>query len=217
MSSKGNLIIISAPSGSGKSSLASGLFRSTEGVVFSVSHTTRPPRGREQNGEDYFFVDQDIFRRMAERGDFLEWAHVYGNYYGTSRRFVEEQLDAGRDVLLDIDVQGALKVKEQVPEALMVFVLPPSYQELEKRLRNRGLDDTEVIEKRLQIASSEIKYYKDYDYVIINKNLEEAIRELQDIVLSARNSGSCLKGGDWAAAEAVVGTFPVGSGAGHTA
>jgi len=215
MSSKGNLIIISAPSGSGKSSLASGLFRNTEGVVFSVSHTTRRPRGKEKDGEDYFFIEEDRFRQMADQGDFLEYAHVYGNYYGTSRSFVQEQLAAGNDVLLDIDVQGALKVKEQVPEALMVFVLPPSFGELEKRLINRGMDDPEVIAKRLKIASREIKYYKDYDYVIINSNLKDAIEELRKIVLSGRRPGSALEGGNWAAAETVVSTFPDDPEGGH--
>ena len=208
MSSKGNLIVISAPSGSGKSSLASGLFREIEGLVFSVSHTTRQPRKGEKNGEDYFFVDQDRFREMADEGAFLEWAHVYGNYYGTSRSFVEQMLASGNDVLLDIDVQGALKVKGQKPEALMVFVLPPSYRELENRLMRRGLDDPEVIRRRLQIANDEITYYKEYHYVIINKDLEKSIRELREIVLAARDSAGCDAGGNWEEAESVVRTFP---------
>ena len=208
MSSKGNLIVISAPSGSGKSSLASGLFRESEGVVFSVSHTTRQPRRGEKNGEDYFFVNADRFRKMIDEGAFLEWAHVYGNYYGTSRSFVEKMLSSGNDVLLDIDVQGALKVKEQKPESLMVFVLPPSYHELEKRLMKRGLDDPDVIRRRLQIASDEIKYYRDYHYVIINRDLEKSIRELREIVLAARNSVSCDAGRNWEEAGSVVKTFP---------
>jgi len=207
MSNRGNLIIISAPSGSGKSSLAAGLFREIKGVVFSISHTTRKPRGTERNGESYFFVSEDEFKRMIRAEAFLEWAHVYGNYYGTSREFVEKQLDSGNDVLLDIDVQGALKVKELKPEALMVFVLPPSYQELRKRLMTRGLDDPEVIERRLKIARDEIRHYRKYGYVIINRDLEEAIDELREIVLSARGSGPCGGGGKWEAAEAVVETF----------
>lgn len=201
-------MIISAPSGSGKSSLASGLFRETKGVVFSVSHTTRKPRGGEKDGEDYFFVDEESFQKMIAEEAFLEWAHVYGNYYGTSRAFVEKRLSAGRDVLLDIDVQGALKVKEQKPDALMVFVLPPSYPELERRLRKRGLDDTEVIRKRLQVARDEIKYYREYDYVIINEDLQESIGELRSIVLAAREGKPCKAGSRWARAEQVVNTFP---------
>lgn len=208
MSNKGNLIIISAPSGSGKSTLASGLFRQTKGVVFSVSHTTRKPRGGEKEGEDYFFVpDEQQFQSMIEEGAFLEYAHVYGNYYGTSRHFVESMLVSGNDVLLDIDVQGALKVKDLKPEALMVFVLPPSYQELGKRLMNRGLDDPEVIKRRLKIARDEIREYKKYDYVIINNDLEQSIEDLKQIVLSARNSVECDAGNSWEEAETVVETF----------
>ena len=208
MSNKGNLIIISAPSGSGKSTLASGLFRQTKGVVFSVSHTTRKPRGGEKEGEDYFFVsDENQFQNMIKEEAFLEYAHVYGNYYGTSRHFVESMLVSGNDVLLDIDVQGALKVKDLKPEALMVFVLPPSYQELEKRLINRGLDDPEVISRRLKIARDEIKEYKKYDYVIINNDLEQSIEDLKQIVLSARDSEKCKAGHSWKEAESVVATF----------
>ena len=207
MSSKGNLIIISAPSGSGKSTLASGLFRDTEKVVFSVSHTTRPPRGKEKEGEDYFFVTEDQFKKMIQENAFLEWAHVYGNYYGTSSHFVESMIESGNDVLLDIDVQGALKVKDLKPDALMVFVLPPSYPELEKRLRNRGLDDPGVIKRRLKIARDEIKHYKEYNYVIINNDLERSIEELKRIVLSARNSEVSGAGNSWPEAEVVVKTF----------
>jgi guanylate kinase len=208
MSNKGNLIIISAPSGSGKSTLASGLFRQTKGVVFSVSHTTRKPRVGEKEGEDYFFVpDEEQFQQMIKEGAFLEHFHVYGNYYGTSRHFVESMQVSGNDVLLDIDVQGALKVKELKPEALMVFVLPPSYQELEKRLINRGLDDPEVIRHRLKIARDEIKKYKKYDYVIINNDLEKSIEDLKQIVLSARDSEKCQAGHSWKEAESVVATF----------
>lgn len=207
MSNKGKLIIISAPSGSGKSTLARGLFRDIEDVVFSVSHTTRKPRVNEKEGEDYFFISEPEFRKMIEEEAFLEYAHVYGNYYGTSCRFVESRLLSGRDVLLDIDVQGALKVKELKSEALMVFVLPPSYRELGKRLKNRGLDDPEVIERRLKIAREEIKHYEQYDYVIINNDLEQSIEDLKQIVLSARHGVKCEAGNNWQEAEKVVETF----------
>ena len=207
MSNKGNLIIISAPSGSGKSTLARGLFRDIEDVVFSVSHTTRKPRGGEKEGEDYFFITVPEFQKMITESAFLEHAHVYGNYYGTSCQFVESMLVSGKDVLLDIDVQGALKVKELKPEALMVFVLPPSYQELEKRLMTRGLDDPEVISRRLKIARKEIRYYKQYDYVIINSDLEKSIEALKQIVLSARQAVKPKAGNSWEEAETVVETF----------
>jgi guanylate kinase len=207
MSNRGKLIIISAPSGSGKSTLARGLFRDIEDVVFSVSHTTRKPRRNEKEGEDYFFITEPEFRKMIEEEAFLEYAHVYGNYYGTSCLFVESRLVSGKDVLLDIDVQGALKVKDLKPEALMVFVLPPSYQELGKRLKNRGLDDPEVIERRLKIAREEIKHYKKYDYVIINNDLEQSIEDLKQIVLFARNGAKCEAGNNWQEAEKVVETF----------
>ena len=210
MSNKGNLIIISAPSGSGKSTLARGLIRDIEDVVFSVSHTTRKPRGGEKEGEDYFFVpDERQFQEMIKEGAFLEYAHVYGNYYGTSCQFVESMLVSGKDVLLDIDVQGALKVKKLKPEALMVFVLPPSYQELEKRLMNRGLDDPEVIGRRLKIAREEIRYYKQYDYVIINIDLEKSIEALKQIVLSSRQAVKPEAGNSWEEAETVVDTFSI--------
>jgi len=187
--SQGSLIIISAPSGSGKTSLARRTLELVPRLSFSVSHTSRNPRPGEIEGEHYFFVNECVFESMIEEGDFLEWAHVYGNYYGTGRPFVEQQLERGQDVLLDIDVQGASKVRERVPEAISVFVFPPSYQELEQRLRSRGLDDPAVIEARLEIARNEIREYSQYDYMIVNDDIEESVNELQSIVLAAR----CLR------------------------
>ncbi len=186
MSSRGNLIIISAPSGTGKTSLAGRVLKLVEGLQFSVSHTTRRPRATERDGVEYFFVDPKRFEEMIAQGAFLEWAHVYGNYYGTSREFVESELGKGTDVLLDIDVQGAEKVKRSMPEALSVFVLPPSREVLERRLRNRGLDDEEVIEARLRVANEEIGKCLDYDFLIVNESIEKSAVELQSIVLAAR-------------------------------
>ena len=162
MSSRGSLIVISAPSGSGKSTLVRGLFEKlleTPGLVFSVSHTTRKPRAGEVHGKDYYFVSEKEFRELLEADRFLEYAEVYGNWYGTSRLEVQSHLEAGRDVLLDIDVQGAMSVKGAMPEAILIFVLPPSFEVLHERLLNRGLDAPEVIEKRLRIAREEVGFY----------------------------------------------------------
>ena len=155
---------------------------------------------------EYFFVAVAEFEEMAERGEFLEYAHVYDNYYGTSREFVERELAAGKDVLLDIDIQGAQRIKELVPEALMIFVLPPSFEVLRQRLEGRGLDDEEVIERRLQIAKDEIKYYVDYDFVIINSDIRQSLLELKSIVTAAR----CETGRQRQKAEVIVQTFFAG-------
>ncbi len=186
MSNRGNLFIISAPSGAGKTSLAERLLKEVDGLHFSVSHTTRKPRAVEKNGVEYFFVSVPDFEAMIAQGEFLEWACVYGNYYGTCRRAVERQLEAGVDVLLDIDVQGAEEVKRVFPEAISVFVLPPSQDELEKRLRSRGLDDDDVVEARLQKAWAETQHCRGYDYLIVNELIEKSLLELQSIVLAAR-------------------------------
>lgn len=186
MSSKGNLIVISAPSGSGKTSLANRVLREVPKLKFSVSHTTRKARRGERDGVEYFFVSTEEFEERIRQGAFLEYAHVYGHYYGTSREYVERELEAGNDVLLDIDVQGGLKVKELLPEAVLVFVLPPSFQALRERLRKRGLDDPEVIETRLQVARREIDYYREYHYVIINRDMDQALHELKSIIWAAR-------------------------------
>jgi len=203
MSSEGSLIILSAPSGSGKTSLADRVVAELAGLRFSVSHTTRPMRFGEEEGADYFFVGTDQFEEMVRQDRFLEWANVYGNYYGTSRAFVEEQLHQGVDVLLDIDVQGAMKVKQLVPDAVMVFVLPPSYEVLEVRLRGRGLDDDAVIRRRLEIARKEIESYKCYDYVIINKDLNQSVANLVSIIQASR----CRIGRLGMEAERIVDTF----------
>ncbi len=201
--SRGSLIIISAPSGSGKTSLARRTLVQVPSLSFSVSHTTREPRPGEIEAEHYFFVGQSVFESMIEEDAFLEWAHVYGNYYGTGRAFVQEQLEQGQDVLLDIDVQGARKVREKIPEAITVFVFPPSYQELGQRLQSRGLDDPAVIESRLEIARNEIREYNKYDYLIVNDDIEESVNELQSIVLAAR----CLRSKVNDRARAIVSTF----------
>ena len=203
MSNRGNLIILSAPSGSGKTSLAERVVRNLGNIRFSVSHTTRDRREGERHGHEYFFVSVPEFKKMLAGSEFLEWAEVYGNFYGTSRQFVESQLEAGCDVLLDVDIQGAFRVSEQMPEATLVFVLPPSYRELEERLRGRGLDNEEVIRTRLKIARDEIKSYKKYDYVIINRELAQSVLELKSVILASR----CKVKSRIREAEPIVSTF----------
>ena len=183
---KTGVFIISAPSGSGKTTLVERLLREVPDLHFSVSYTTRPPRGQEQHGRDYCFVGREEFREMVGREEFLEWAEVFGNYYGTSRRFLEEAERQGRDLLLDIDVQGAAQVKQKLPEAVSIFILPPSRKELEERLRRRSEDSEEVIQKRLRDASREIYGYARYDYVLINDLLDRSAERLQAIVLADR-------------------------------
>jgi guanylate kinase len=178
--------IISAPSGSGKSTLVNELLKLAPDLDFSVSYTTRPPRGSEQNGKQYYFVSREQFEQMIRADEFLEHADVFGNYYGTKRRFLEEAGLRGHDLLLDIDVQGAGQIKPKLTDAVSIFVLPPDRKTLERRLRKRGEDDPRVIELRLVGASREIENYKEYDYILINDDLKESIESLQTIVRSER-------------------------------
>lgn len=200
---RANLYIVSAPSGSGKTTLLQRLLPVFSDLRFSVSHTTRQPRGEEKNGVDYFFVDRDEFVGMVDRGEFLEWAEYYGQLYGTSHRFVDQQLAAGCDVILDIDVQGARQVKARIPGAIAVFILPPSYAELERRLRSRRLESDEAIHRRLEIAKSEIPYYRDYDYIVINEVLENSIQLLESIV----RSGHAVPSRQQARIEEIIASF----------
>ena len=174
--------MISAPSGAGKTSLANRALEEIPKLRFSVSHTTRKPRPGERDRVEYIFVSEKEFEEMIGQGTFLEHARVYGNYYGTSRAFVDEQLSVGYDVLLDLDVQGAAQVKKSYPEAILVFVFPPSLEVLKTRLKNRGLDDPSIIDTRLRIAKKEIQRYTDYQYVIINREIEESLVELKSII-----------------------------------
>ena len=190
--------IVSAPSGSGKSTLVNELFKMVRNLDFSISYTTRPPRGSEQNGKEYFFVSREEFETMIAADEFLEHATVFGNYYGTARRFLREAENRSNDLLLDIDVQGASKIKEKIPEAVSIFILPPDREKLEWRLRNRGLDSEEVIRRRLDTARREIENYSKYDYILVNNLLEQSADQLKDIVLSERlhRSGKQLSAAD---------------------
>lgn len=178
--------IVSAPSGSGKSTLAGELLKLVPQLEFSISYTTRPPRGSEQNGKEYFFVSRADFERMRQEDEFLECAEVFGNCYGTARRFLRDAEQNGCDLLLDIDVQGADQVKQKLPGAVSIFILPPDRKTLEWRLRNRSLDAEEVIQRRLVTASREIENYRKYDYILVNDRLEQSIEALKCIVLAER-------------------------------
>ena len=180
------VFIISAPSGSGKSTLVARLMARDPGLMFSVSYTTRKPRGHEVDGESYRFVARADFEAMIARDEFLEWAQVFGNYYGTHRGILEQARAAGKDLVLDIDVQGARQLKSRIPEAVTVFILAPSRQILEQRLRARGEDRDDVISRRLREAAGEIRRYNDYDYVLINRDLEESDAVLSAIVRAER-------------------------------
>ena len=186
----GILFIISAPSGSGKSTLVSQVRSLVEGLDFSVSYTTRAPRGSETDGREYHFVERGKFEQMIADDDFLEWAEVFGNYYGTARSALEHARTAGKDLLLDIDVQGALQIMQRLPAAVPIFILPPSPEVLEMRLRNRSeaehMTDEVVIERRLHQAKTEIQRIWDYKYALINDVLDQATAEMRAIVLSER-------------------------------
>lgn len=178
----GCLFIISAPSGTGKTSLVKALLQADPDLSLSISHTSRPPRAEEINGRDYHFVSEATFRQMLIRGEFLESAEVYGNLYGTSQKWILEAMKSGRDILLEIDCQGAKQVRQIFPQAVGIFILPPSAETLEIRLKKRGQDNIDVIRKRLTAAREEVSHVSEFDYVIINNKLEEALGDLTCIV-----------------------------------
>ena len=180
------VFIISAPSGSGKTTLVSRLLAKLPGLMFSVSYTTRKPRGDEVDGHSYRFVSREDFEARIAGDEFLEWAEVFGNYYGTHRGILEEAQAQGRDLVLDIDVQGARQLRSRIPEAVSVFILAPSRQILERRLRARREDREDVIERRLRDAAEEIRQYKQYDYVLINRDLDQSDAVLSAIVRAER-------------------------------
>jgi len=182
----GNLFVVAAPSGAGKSSLVKSLLELDSHLVVSISHTTRKPRGQEQDGREYHFTDEPTFRAMADAGEFFEWAEVHGNLYGTSRAEVQSQVAGGQDVVLEIDWQGALQIKRLFPNAVLIFILPPSYEELAQRLNRRGEDHPEVIEQRLLNAHHEVAQAKHFDFVIINGLFETAVFDLKTVVHSQR-------------------------------
>lgn len=190
---QGSLLIVAAPSGAGKTTLVRGLLEQDGGVELSVSYTTRAPREGERDGVAYHFVDVPRFEALRDSGEFIEWAHVHGNYYGTSRSWLAGRLAAGRDVVLEIDWQGARQVRALFPEAVGIFILPPSMHVLEQRLSGRGLDSMEVVERRLAAAQDEMSHVGEFDFVIINKDLACAQADLIAAVRSARLRLRCQR------------------------
>ena len=182
----GNLFVVAAPSGAGKSSLVKSLLELDSHLTLSVSHTTREPRGQEQQGREYHFVDEPGFKAMVERQDFFEWAQVHGHSYGTSKREIEASIARGQDVVLEIDWQGALQIKQLFPNAILIFILPPSWEELQQRLTRRGEDHPEVIARRMENARVEVAQARHFDFVIINGLFETALFDLKAIVHSQR-------------------------------
>ena len=183
---KGSLFIVSAPSGAGKTTLCRLLTVQVEGITHIVSHTTRPPRDGEINDRDYTFIKRDAFVRMKEDGEFIEWAEVHGNLYGTSRRRLEDTLNRGIDAIHDIDTQGAAQMRRNFRDGVYIFVLPPSMDALRKRLETRMSDSPAGIEQRIKRAIEEIREYRNYDYVIVNDIIEEALRELMSVIIAER-------------------------------
>ncbi len=182
----GQLWVVAAPSGAGKTSLVNALVDSVSGIKLSISHTTRPPRASDEEGKDYFFIDKPTFEAMITEQAFLEYANVFGNYYGTSKQWVEHELAKGEDVILEIDWQGAEQVSALLPDSRSIFILPPSPGTLRHRLEKRAEDQADVIAKRLQEATEEMSHCEDFDYIIINDKFEEALLELSAIILAQR-------------------------------
>lgn len=182
----GRLFVISAPSGAGKTSLVAALLKATPNLCVSISHTTRVARPHEQHGINYFFVDEVEFKNMVTANAFIEHAQVFSHSYGTSRAFVEQQLHAGKDVILEIDWQGGQQIRKMMPESISIFVLPPSKEVLLQRLQNRGQDHAEVIAARMAAATTEMQHYREYDYLVINDDFATAVADLQTIIFAQR-------------------------------
>lgn len=192
---EGNLVVISGPSGAGKGSISSRILKEMDNIEFSTSMTTREPRSGETDGKDYYFVTREEFRDAIAKDDFIEYAEVFGNYYGTPKKEVESRLKEGKNILLDIDVQGALNVMKSFPEGLFIFVLPPSLEELRNRIVHRGKDAPDVIERRLGQAESEMAHAGEYDYQVVNDDLDEAVETIKKIIITGDKNGN-IKGGE---------------------
>jgi len=186
LKSKGLVFVMSGPSGTGKTSILRKLLQDTESLDFSVSYTTREIRPGEIEGEDYFFVSEKDFKSLIERGEFLEWATVHGNFYGTSRTFVENTISKGRDILLDVDVQGAISIMKKLEDAVYVFVAPPSYEELERRLTSRGTENSSSLKTRLENARWELEQMKLFQYLIINNDVCKSVNQFKAIIEASK-------------------------------
>ncbi|KUJ90699.1 MAG: guanylate kinase [Thermoanaerobacter thermocopriae] len=183
---KGLLIVLSGPSGAGKGTICKALMEKEKDLKLSISATTRPPRSGEIEGKNYFFKTEEEFEKMIENDSFLEWAKVYDHYYGTPKDFVLKNLDEGNDVVLEIDIQGALKIKEKFPEGIFIFILPPSMEELKNRIKKRGTETEEEIIKRFKSAYEELNYVSRYNYVVINDSIEEAVEKIKAIIIAEK-------------------------------
>ena len=183
---RGMLIVVSSPSGGGKGTLIDRVLQTVPGVGYSVSYTTRLPRAKEQNGREYFFVTTAAFEEMIERGEFLEWANVYGYLYGTNRSQVDRERDSGRDIILEIDVQGAESIRRLVPDAVTAFIVPPSFETLRNRLTKRGTDSAEDLARRLRGAPAEVEQYRNFQYVILNDDINRASAQLASVIYAER-------------------------------
>jgi guanylate kinase len=203
MVAKGDIFVISAPSGTGKSTFIKRAFDDLAGLAFSISYTTRSPRDGEAHGKDYFFVDHKTFDKMLAEDGFIEWVQVYENRYGTGRTWIQEQVDKGRDVLLDLETAGAMRVKEIFPDAILIFLAPPSAQALADRLKGRGKDSEEQIAIRMAHAKHEMERWSKYDHIILNDDLETAYQSFKAIFLSARASKKRME----QSAKQVLGSF----------
>jgi guanylate kinase len=203
MACSGKLIIVSGPSGAGKSALSAAVLQTVPNLKFSVSYTTRLPRGNEKDGVEYFFISRARFEELIKENELLEWAEVYGNLYGTSKQRIDESLDRGGDILLDIDVQGARSIRRKRPDAVSVFILPPSYEVLRMRLESRKLDKDYEIENRLKIARQEIQQFTNYDFLIINEGFAESVGELRAIIMGLR----CRMAAQAEKAKSIIATF----------
>jgi guanylate kinase len=186
MSAAGRIFVVSGPSGSGKSTLIREVRQKVPDLGYSISHTSRPPRGKEKNGLEYHFVTKENFQKMIDHGDFVEWAEVYQDFYGTSVSSLKSQITLGLDVIMDIDAQGARNIKDHFKDAILIYVLPPSLETLEKRLRERGTDDEKAIRTRLKKAAKEIKNCVSYDYILFNDKLDQAVDEMKSILIAGR-------------------------------
>lgn len=187
---KGLLVVVSAPSGTGKGTLLQMLRKVNKNVRFSISVTTRPPRQGEEDGKDYFFRTVEQFEDMVKNGELIEWVKYCDNYYGTPKKFVEDAIDQGFDIVLEIDVEGAMNIKKMFPESVMIFIVPPSLEELKKRIVGRGTEQTDVINKRIQIAEKELEYAEKYDYIVINDDIENAVAAVNSILTAEKHKAS---------------------------
>jgi guanylate kinase len=206
----GQIYVVSGPSGVGKSSIIQAVRQRVDGLGYSVSHTSREPRGLEVDGVDYHFVDREAFRRMIDQGGFVEWAMVYDDYYGTSFTSLQSQVQKGLDVIMDVDIQGAKNIKKAFEESVLIFILPPSLEALKNRLRHRGTEDEEVMERRIEKASKEIGSCVLYEYLVFNDRLEEAVEETKSIIIAER----CKRSQRMAKAEDLF-SIKAMSGGGH--